>query len=109
MIQSCIALCCLEQLLSSHKGHPRICHITKIYDPYAILRMLEFFGLTKSMHDGIIRGPYVKTPLFDRVFKFTPAAPFDPMVRIKNHTQDPAHQKELANLYRQLNETRGLR
>ena len=28
MIQSCIALCCLEQLLSSHKGHPRICHIT---------------------------------------------------------------------------------
>ena len=71
--------------------------------------MLEFFGLTKSMHDGIIRGPYVKTPLFDRVFKFTPAAPFDPMVRIKNHTQDPAHQKELANLYRQLNETRGLR
>ena len=82
---------------------------SKIYDPYAILRMLEFFGLTKSMHDGIIRGPYVKTPLFDRVFKFTPAAPFDPMVRIKNHTQDPAHQKELANLYRQLNETRGLR
>ena len=30
MIQSCIALCCLEQLLSSHKGHPRICHITQI-------------------------------------------------------------------------------
>ena len=82
---------------------------SKIYDPYAILRMLEFFGLTKSMHDGIIRGPYLKTPLFDRVFKFTPAAPFDPMVRIRNHTQDPARQKELANLYRQLNETRGLR